>query len=416
MVAVEQRAVAAAADGAHDDRPAAVVVVAHLVGLVGAVQVGRRVGRAALHAAEVVHQLVRLGVVPAAGVGAGVLRVGAVVGVRLAGLAVDVDRADAAVDVGLAEDQVLAVGAVVAARLQRRDALVEAVVVGRADVDLGDLQHARRAAGRVGLGDEAPVAAAAGLGGRRVELAVGADDVLAERVLDRREAVGLVGRAQVEHLDALAGDAVATAQDRARAVGRRRARARGRVDDRRHRRQAGVLANLCGRRRRAHVAAGGSRIRAVRAGAAAHAGEQAAAARLGRVHEVALHEAADRVVARRGRGGVVRCGRLCRERERERGERARGEMYVGARGDRPKVGGLPERPDGRSSGRLRRRRRSGHRVVGVGEPLDPFVDLVQGDAGVGEAQRVVAALEQEVRALDERHAALAARRRTARRR
>src|SRR3954470_14480901 len=58
--------------------------------------------------------------------------------------------------------------------------------------------------------------------------------------------------------------------------------------------------------------------------------------------------------------------------------------------------------------RTPRRRRtcsSAQRAQRFGEAPDALVDLVGGDAGVGESQRVLAALEQEVRALDELHAA-----------
>src|SRR4051812_8422594 len=44
-------------------------------------------------------------------------------------------------------------------------------------------------------------------------------------------------------------------------------------------------------------------------------------------------------------------------------------------------------------------------AVRLGEALDALVDLVRGDAGVGEAQRVVPALEEELGALDELHVA-----------
>ena len=49
--------------------------------------------------------------------------------------------------------------------------------------------------------------------------------------------------------------------------------------------------------------------------------------------------------------------------------------------------------------------RSGQRAVGRGEARHALVDLLGRDAGVGEAQRVLAALEQEVGALHERHPA-----------
>src|SRR5436309_1523775 len=43
---------------------------------------------------------------------------------------------------------------------------------------------------------------------------------------------------------------------------------------------------------------------------------------------------------------------------------------------------------------------------GVGQPIDALLDLLHGHARVGQAQRVLAALEQEVTALDERDLAL----------
>ena len=61
----------------------------------------------------------------------------------------------------------------------------------------------------------------------------------------------------------------------------------------------------------------------------------------------------------------------------------------------------PRRP------RLGRGRRAAQAVVGLGQAADALVDLLGRDAGVGQAQRVAPALEQEVRALDEGHAALA---------
>src|SRR4051812_41424977 len=42
----------------------------------------------------------------------------------------------------------------------------------------------------------------------------------------------------------------------------------------------------------------------------------------------------------------------------------------------------------------------------LGQPRDALVDLLRGDPGEGEAQRVLPALEQEVGALDEQHPAL----------
>ena len=71
------------------------------------------------------------------------------------------------------------------------------------------------------------------------------------------------------------------------------------------------------------------------------------------------------------------------------------------RPERREAGGpLPARASGRD-GR--------QRLVGVGQPADALVDLLRGDARVGQAQGVLAALQQEVGALDERDAALAGR-------
>src|SRR4051812_38294491 len=62
---------------------------------------------------------------------------------------------------------------------------------------------------------------------------------------------------------------------------------------------------------------------------------------------------------------------------------------------------------GRSSGAVNGP--SGHRgraPVGVGQPRDAFLDLLRPHTGVGDPQRVLTALDQEVGALHEHEAAL----------
>src|SRR2546421_12692817 len=54
-----------------------------------------------------------------------------------------------------------------------------------------------------------------------------------------------------------------------------------------------------------------------------------------------------------------------------------------------------------SSGRIRGGGGGLHLGIGLGEAADALLDLLRGDAGVGEAQARLAALEDEVGALDE---------------
>ena len=74
-------------------------------------------------------------------------------------------------------------------------------------------------------------------------------------------------------------------------------------------------------------------------------------------------------------------------------------------GDRRPLAAAAHRPA--RAARARAALRALERAVGLGEPCDAGVDLLGGDARVGQAQRVLAALQQEVGALHERHPALA---------
>ena len=221
VVAVEAVGVGDRADVLEHDPGA--VDVAHEVVLVGAVAVGGDVGRRVLHPAEVVHQLVSLDRVELAP--AGVVHPGdhprhlevavVVVGTRRRRrIVVGVHLGDAAVDVGVGEHQVLAVGAGEALRPQLGDGVVDVVVARRRQGDPFDDQVA------AGVGDEADVADAARLGRAGAHHLVGGGRPGHERGRQVGVAVGHVGGAGVDHLDAVAVGARAVAGDAG--LGRRR--------------------------------------------------------------------------------------------------------------------------------------------------------------------------------------------------
>ena len=193
--------------------------------------------------------------------------------------------ADPAVHVGVGEDQVLAVGPVVAERLQRVDGVPERAQRVLRHLHLGDVHPA-------GRGGHVPdVAGSAGLRGAGV-----VDGVDAGRPdPDRAEEVGVPARGAelvgVDHLDALAGASVALAGHvvvahhevgvAGRRVGHQGGLAGGQraaalvADDLRVRGHVRRLALGCGRLRRllghrgdaaAHPQPGRGRVRAVRAG------------------------------------------------------------------------------------------------------------------------------------------------------
>jgi hypothetical protein len=132
------------------------------------------VGGVALDRAEVVEDLVQLGVLPARRVDPGVGGA-AVVAVLWAGPGVAVDLAEAAdPDRGIHPDRVLAVGAVEALGDQLRPHQAEAVVAGRGEGHPGHVQLA------VLVGDKAQTPAAAGLAGAGPHRLVGLGHPLAQ--------------------------------------------------------------------------------------------------------------------------------------------------------------------------------------------------------------------------------------------
>jgi hypothetical protein len=144
------------------------------------------VGGVALDRAQVVEDLVQLGVLPARRVDPGIRRA-AVVVVLLAGSGVAVDLAEAAdPDRGIHPDQVLAVGAVEALGDQLGPHQAEAVVTGGGEGHPGHVQLA------VLVGDEAQPLAAAGLAGSGPHRLVGLGHPLAQRGDHALVAVGHV--------------------------------------------------------------------------------------------------------------------------------------------------------------------------------------------------------------------------------